>query len=111
MLLNEPIADLNAYMVSNDNIEPAIARGAGAVVEDENGKRYVDLEGGPGVTSVGHCHPRVVAAIREQAGTLLQVPGRFHSRNTLSLAKRIADFADSQARLAELARKYPVLSA
>jgi len=93
MLRNEPIAELNAYMVSNDNIEPAIARAEGAIVEDENGKSYVDLEGGPGVTSVGHCHPRVVEAIREQAGTLLQVPGRFHSRNTLSLAKRIADYA------------------
>jgi 4-aminobutyrate aminotransferase / (S)-3-amino-2-methylpropionate transaminase / 5-aminovalerate transaminase len=93
VLLNEPLADLNAYMVSNDNIEPGIVRGEGAEVWDEDGKVYVDLEGGPGVTSVGHCHPDVVAAIRDQAGLLLQVPGRFHSRNTLSLAKRIADYA------------------
>ena len=79
-------------MVENSWIEPAIERGLGAVVEDEAGTQYLDLEGGPGVTSVGHCHPEVVNAIQKQAGKLLLVPGRYQSRSALNLARRISAF-------------------
>jgi 4-aminobutyrate aminotransferase/(S)-3-amino-2-methylpropionate transaminase len=47
-----------------------IARAAGARVWDEGGKEYLDFVGGIGVLNVGHAHPRVVAAVREQAGRL-----------------------------------------
>ena len=90
-----PIDDLRQFMVENAWIEPAIERGLGASVEDEAGATYLDLEGGPGVTSVGHCHPEVVSAIREQAGKLLLVPGRYQSRPALNLARRIANFVGS----------------
>lgn len=90
---NLPIAELSRYLVVNQNVAPALARGEGAEVEDEAGRRYIDLEAGPGVASVGHCHPKVVEAIREQAARLLEVPGRYHSRLTLTLAKRIAELA------------------
>ncbi len=43
----------------------------GAVVVDAAGRRYLDFTSGIGVTNTGHCHPRVVAAVREQAGRLL----------------------------------------
>ena len=47
-------------------------RGEGAYIYDrESGQRYLDFTTGIAVTSTGHCHPRVVAAIREQAGKLL----------------------------------------
>ncbi|MDQ3803286.1 MAG: aminotransferase class III-fold pyridoxal phosphate-dependent enzyme [Acidobacteriota bacterium] len=46
-------------------------RGRGAWVETAEGERYLDLYGGHAVCAAGHCHPRVVAAIREQAGRLL----------------------------------------
>src|SRR3954451_13787371 len=69
---------------------PVITAGSGAVVVDENGVEYIDLEAGPGVLSVGHCHPKVVAAIKTQAGKLMQGPGRYHSRLTSSLAARIS---------------------
>ncbi|HWS53118.1 MAG TPA: aminotransferase class III-fold pyridoxal phosphate-dependent enzyme, partial [Pyrinomonadaceae bacterium] len=46
-------------------------RGRGAWVETAGGERYLDLYGGHAVCATGHCHPRVVAAIREQAGRLL----------------------------------------
>lgn len=78
------------YMVPNANSTPVIVKGAGAEVWDADGNRFLDLEAGPGVVSVGHCHPRVVAAIKKQAEQLLQSPGRFHSPLTLKLAKRIA---------------------
>jgi len=85
--------ELNEYLVRNQNAPPSLVKGEGAEIEDIDGRRYVDLEAGPGVASVGHCHPKVVAALREQAGRLLQVPGRYHSRITLTLAKRLAELA------------------
>jgi 4-aminobutyrate aminotransferase len=43
----------------------------GAYIYDVSGKRYLDFTSGIGVTNTGHCHPRVVAAIQEQAGRLI----------------------------------------
>ncbi len=48
-----------------------IDRGEGAYLYDENGKSYLDFTCGIAVTNTGHCHPRVVEAVREQAGRLL----------------------------------------
>jgi 4-aminobutyrate aminotransferase len=48
-----------------------VERGEGACLYDVNGRSYLDFTCGIGVTNTGHCHPRVVAAIREQAGLLL----------------------------------------
>lgn len=47
------------------------ARGEGCWIYSEDGKKYLDFTCGIGVTNTGHCHPRVVAAIREQAGLLI----------------------------------------
>ncbi len=47
------------------------ARGEGAHIYDEDGRRYLDFTAGIGVTSTGHCHPRVVAAAQEQVATLI----------------------------------------
>ena len=85
--------ELNEYLVPNQNCPPSLVKGEGAEVEDMEERRYIDLEAGPGVASVGHCHPKVVEALREQAGRLLQVSGRYHSRITLTLAKRLAELA------------------
>ena len=48
-----------------------LARGQGSVVWDEAGKRYLDFGAGIAVTSIGHCHPRVLAAMHAQLGTPL----------------------------------------
>lgn len=55
-------------------------RGEGCYVYAEDGRRYLDFTSGIGVTNTGHCHPMVVAAVREQAGKLLhgQVNIIFH---------------------------------
>ncbi|MEO6834867.1 MAG: 4-aminobutyrate--2-oxoglutarate transaminase [Candidatus Tumulicola sp.] len=47
-----------------------VERGSGACVWDAQGRRYFDFVGGIGVLNVGHCHPKVAAAIAEQAGRL-----------------------------------------
>jgi 4-aminobutyrate aminotransferase len=46
-------------------------RAAGSVVEDADGNLFLDCNAGIAVTSTGHCHPRVVAAVQQQAGELL----------------------------------------
>ena len=47
------------------------ARGEGALLFDEDDRRYLDFTAGIGVTSTGHCHPRVVAAAQEQVARLI----------------------------------------
>ncbi len=49
----------------------AIVRGAGALLYDDRNREYVDCTSGIGVANVGHCHPKVVAAICEQAQRLI----------------------------------------
>ncbi len=50
------------------NIHPAfIKKAQGAVMTDVNGRELIDFAGGIGVNNVGHCHPKVVAAIQDQA--------------------------------------------
>jgi len=51
--------------------EACIERGEGAYLFDTAGKKYLDFTCGIGVTNTGHCHPKVVQAVREQAGRLL----------------------------------------
>ena len=48
-----------------------VARGEGVYLYDDDGRRYLDFTAGIGVTSTGHCHPKVVEAAQEQVGTLI----------------------------------------
>lgn len=66
----------------------------GANVRDVDGNIYIDLTAGFGVAAVGHCHPRVVAAVREQAGRLLHGLGDVHAHPLrIELARRLAGLA------------------
>jgi predicted acetylornithine/succinylornithine family transaminase len=65
-------------------------RGEGARLWDGEGDEYLDFLTGISVSSVGHCHPAVVAAIREQAGSLIHVGNLFYSEPSLRLAGRLA---------------------
>ena len=51
------------------------AKGAGAIVEDVDGNRFLDFSAGIAVCSTGHCHPDVVRAIQEQAARLIHMSG------------------------------------
>jgi acetylornithine aminotransferase/acetylornithine/N-succinyldiaminopimelate aminotransferase len=74
----------------------ALVRGDGVRVWDSDGREYLDFTGGIAVTALGHCHPRVVGTIREQAATLLHVSNYFHIPQQIHLAKLLCDhsFAD-----------------
>src|SRR5437667_462598 len=50
-----------------------VARGRGMAIEDVDGNRFLDFAAGISTVSTGHCHPDVVAAVREQSEKLLHV--------------------------------------
>ena len=50
-----------------------VRRAKGLMIEDLDGNRFLDYTAGIAVTAAGHCHPRVVAAIRKQAGRLIHM--------------------------------------
>ncbi len=67
------------------------AKGEGAIVEDVDGNRFLDFNAGIAVVSTGHCHPRVVAAIQEQAARLIHMSGTdFYYESMVTLGERLA---------------------
>ena len=95
-----------------------IVRGEGSRVWDENGKCYLDMIAGIAVNCLGHSHPVVVNALREQAGKLIHTSNLFYTTPQLELAQLLVDhsaldrvfFCNSGAEANEgaikLARKY-----
>jgi 4-aminobutyrate aminotransferase len=74
---------------------PMVAkRGRGIVVEDVDGNEYFDFSAGIAVTSTGHCHPEVVAAIQKQAAELIHMSGTdFYYESMITLAERLSKIA------------------
>ncbi len=67
----------------------ALVRGEGCRVWDADGKEYLDFVSGLAVNNLGHCHPAVVSALREQAGRLLHVSNLYHIEPQIRLAERL----------------------
>jgi acetylornithine/N-succinyldiaminopimelate aminotransferase len=88
-------------------------RGEGPWLWDAEGNEYLDFLCGISVTNVGHCHPRVVAAVREQAGRLMHVSNLFYTEPAMRLAERLSQsslqgkvyFCNSGAEASEAAIK------
>ena len=74
---------------------PMVAkRGRGVVVEDVDGNEFLDFSAGIAVTSTGHCHPEVVAAIQKQAAELIHMSGTdFYYEQMPMLAERLSKIA------------------
>jgi acetylornithine/N-succinyldiaminopimelate aminotransferase len=71
----------------------AFERGEGTRVWDDAGNEYLDFLCGISVSLLGHCHPGVVAAVRDQTGRLMHVGNLFHTRPPERLAERLAELA------------------
>ncbi len=67
----------------------AIARGKGVYVYDVEGRRYLDLLTGLGVNALGHAHPRIVKAIREQAAKVIHVSNLYYNEYQGLLAEKL----------------------
>jgi acetylornithine/N-succinyldiaminopimelate aminotransferase len=65
-------------------------RGEGARLWDAEGNEYLDFLCGISVTNLGHCHPRVVAAVREQVGRLMHTSNLFYTEPAMRLAERLS---------------------
>ncbi len=71
---------------------PLVAeRGEGSWLWDVDGKRYLDFLAGVAVNNLGHCHPKVVAALREQAGKLLHCSNFYHIPQQIELAELLCE--------------------
>src|SRR5437879_11173188 len=74
---------------------PLVAkRGRGVIIEDVDGNEFLDFSAGIAVTSTGHCHPEVVAAIQKQAAELIHMSGTdFYYESMITLADRLSKVA------------------
>lgn len=93
-------------------------RGEGSRVWDQEGRMYIDFASGVAVTALGHCHPVMISALKEQATRLWHISNWFTNEPALRLAKRLTDatfaervfFCNSGAEANEaalkLARRY-----
>lgn len=90
-----------------------LVRGRGTRVWDAEGREYLDFMAGISVNNLGHCHPRVVEAIRAQAGDLIHCSNLYHNPPQAALARRLAEasiggrvfFCNSGAEAVEAAIK------
>ena len=64
-------------------------RGEGVFLFDTDGKRYLDMMAGLGVNALGHAHPRLTAALTEQAGRLVHLSPQYANRLPIELAERL----------------------
>src|SRR5580658_5139316 len=74
---------------------PMVAKsGKGIVITDVDGNEFYDFSAGIAVTSTGHCHPHVVAAMQKQAGELIHMSGTdFYYESMVELAERLSSIA------------------
>ena len=95
---NRDIAALTDQYVARTYARSPIAlvRGKGTKVWDADGKEYLDFLAGIAVNSLGHCHPAVVRAIRQQSQVLLHVSNLYHIAPQAELARELCrhSFAD-----------------
>ncbi|MFQ3548499.1 MAG: acetylornithine transaminase [Armatimonadota bacterium] len=71
-----------------------LTRGEGARVYDADGNCYLDFVAGIAVNALGHCHPKVVEAIREQAGKLIHTSNLYYTQPQAELAKLLVEASD-----------------
>ncbi len=84
------ITNYDKYILSTYTRTPGIfVKGKGMNLTDISGKKYLDFFPGWGVNNVGHCHPKVMAGVRDQISKLIHVPNNFYHPNQAKLAKEI----------------------
>jgi len=79
------------YMQVVNRLAPVLVKGDGVVVEDADGKRYLDFTAGWATLNMGHSHPDVTAAVRAQAGRIMQMANVFYTAPQLELARILVE--------------------
>lgn len=111
-------SDKKYYLPTFNRFPLAFSRGRGSRLWDVEGKEYIDALAGIAVNNLGHCHPRVVEAIRSQAEKLIHISNFFVSEPQVELSRKLVEvsglqrvfFSNSGAESVEgafkIARKY-----
>lgn len=91
----EQIADLEKrFLLPTYNRYPvAFERGKGVFLFDFEGKKYLDFVAGLGVNALGHAHPRIVKAIREQAARVIHLSNLYYNEYQGQLAERLCQLS------------------
>jgi len=94
MTTEETIDLFDKYVIGNySRIRRVIVKGEGCYCFDADGNKILDMFPGWAVSGIGHCHPKVVAAIRKQAGELLHIDNTLYSEPQGILAKLLSERA------------------
>ncbi len=94
MNTEETIGLFDKYVIGNySRLRRVIVRGEGCYCFDADGNKILDMFPGWAVSGIGHCHPKVVEAIRKQAGELLHVDNTFYTEQQGQLAKMLSERA------------------
>jgi len=94
MTTEETIALFDKYVIANYGRLPrVIVKGQGCYLYDADGNKILDMFPGWAVSGIGHCHPKVVEALRKQAGELLHIDNTFYSEPQGVLAKLLSERA------------------
>jgi acetylornithine/N-succinyldiaminopimelate aminotransferase len=91
------IAKADKYIMKTYGRYPLVpVRGEGCRLWDADGREYLDFLAGVAVNNLGHCHPRVVAALQKQAGELIHCSNYYHIPSQIELAELLCShsFAD-----------------
>jgi len=115
MKKDEIFKNYDNYILSTYTRVPAIfVKAKGMTLIDIDGKKYLDFFPGWGVSNVGHCHPKVVAAVRDQIDKLIHIPNNLYHSHQAKLAEEIIRhsfpgkvfFCNSGAEATEAAIKF-----
>lgn len=110
--------DQEHYLQTFKRYPIAFDHGKGARIWDVEGREYIDALAGIAVNNVGHCHPKVVEAIKQQADKLLHISNFFVSKPQVDLSKKLTEItgidrvfltnsgAESVEGAIKIARKY-----
>ena len=100
----EQIAELERqYLLQTYNRYPVVlARGKGVFLWDIEGKKYLDFVSGIGVNALGHAHPRIVKAIRDQAAKLIHVSNLYYHEYQGPLAEKLCKLTGSTSGLSRV---------
>ncbi|MFO7863286.1 MAG: aspartate aminotransferase family protein, partial [Salinivirgaceae bacterium] len=88
--------DQKHYLPTFKRYPITLVKGQGCKVWDADGKEYIDALGGIAVNALGHNHPALVEAIREQAGKLIHISNFYLSEPQVELSKKITNLAQME---------------
>ena len=86
-------AVMSAVMNTYARFPVTLVSGEGSRVRDDNGKEYLDFIAGIAVNTLGHAHPKLTAALAEQAGTMLHCSNLFHIPKQQQLAEKLCELS------------------